>query len=176
MTPEDRRAYKRAYYAKRAKCPEFRKKNSETTRRNFLKRQAADPAVAERAAAQTKESMSRRANSPRRWLVRILAVAKYRAKKKTVPFNVDSSQVETPTTCPALGVPLTYLSREADPFGASLDRLVPSLGYVGGNVRVISRRANAMKNDGTLDEHRRLVAWMERELEPDRVLHTEGII
>lgn len=36
--------------------------------------------------------------------------------------------------------------------------------------------ANALKGDGTLDEHRRIVAWMERELEPDRVLHTEGII
>lgn len=45
----------------------------------------------------------------------------------------------------------------------SLDRMIPALGYVASNVRVISYRANAIKRDATLDELRALVAYVERE-------------
>jgi hypothetical protein len=38
------------------------------------------------------------------------------------------------------------------------------LGYIKGNVRVISYRANAIKRDASLDEMRLLVAYLEREL------------
>ena len=37
-------------------------------------------------------------------------------------------------------------------WGPSLDRRDTSLGYVKGNVEIISRKANRMKNDGTLDD------------------------
>jgi hypothetical protein len=39
---------------------------------------------------------------------------------------------------------------------------VPSLGYVRGNVEVISWRANSLKRDGTLDEMEKLVMWMRK--------------
>jgi len=35
------------------------------------------------------------------------------------------------------------------------------MGYVPGNVVVISHRANRLKGDGILEEHKRLVSWME---------------
>lgn len=34
-------------------------------------------------------------------------------------------------------------------------------GYVSGNVRVISYKANALKRNGTLEELKKLVAWLE---------------
>ena len=43
-----------------------------------------------------------------------------------------------------------------------LDRYIPSLGYVRGNVDFMSRRANRVKQDFSLEEMRKLIAWMEQ--------------
>lgn len=45
----------------------------------------------------------------------------------------------------------------------SLDRRDPSLGYVKGNVGVISDRANLLKSNMTLEELKKLVSYMEAE-------------
>jgi hypothetical protein len=42
----------------------------------------------------------------------------------------------------------------------SLDKIIPSLGYVRGNVQVISQRANSIKRDATLAELELLVQNM----------------
>jgi hypothetical protein len=48
-----------------------------------------------------------------------------------------------------------------DSCSPSLDRIVPELGYVKGNVRVISDRANRIKRDATLEELRAIVKYVE---------------
>lgn len=48
---------------------------------------------------------------------------------------------------------------------AELDRLVPSKGYVKGNVRWISRRANRIKSDATIDELKKILKYMEEQIE-----------
>lgn len=67
--------------------------------------------------------------------------------------------------CPVLGIALRLDLPEGFtthvPNSPSLDRVRPDLGYVPGNVRVISNRANLIKNDGTADEHRRIAAYIE---------------
>lgn len=45
---------------------------------------------------------------------------------------------------------------------AHLDRIIPELGYIKGNVQWISGRANRIKYDASLDELRAIVAWLER--------------
>ena len=45
---------------------------------------------------------------------------------------------------------------------ASLDCIIPELGYVPGNVAVISRRANTIKNDATIEELELVLAYMKR--------------
>src|SRR5262249_53413260 len=45
---------------------------------------------------------------------------------------------------------------------ATLDRIIPSKGYVRGNVVVVSWRANHLKNNATPDEIRRLAEWINR--------------
>jgi hypothetical protein len=44
--------------------------------------------------------------------------------------------------------------------GPHLDRIVPSLGYVVGNVAFISNRANRIKGEGTMVEHYAIADWI----------------
>ena len=48
----------------------------------------------------------------------------------------------------------------AVPSSPSLDRIIPELGYVPGNVQVISHQANTMKSNATLKELKAFAAWV----------------
>ena len=52
---------------------------------------------------------------------------------------------------------LRRLEREKQFDSPTIDKLIPSLGYTKGNVWVISRRANMIKSDATLEELELLV-------------------
>lgn len=94
---------------------------------------------------------------------RQLIQAKNRAEKQGVPFDIELEDIIVPEVCPVLGMKLEQGGR-GNPSSPSLDKLIPSLGYVKGNVRVISARANSLKNNATLEELRAIVAYMEREI------------
>lgn len=93
----------------------------------------------------------------------LLYNAKARAKRKEVVFTIVKEDVGQPTHCPVLGIELCYTttSLHADN-SASLDRIVPELGYVPGNVLIISWRANRIKCDATLDELKQLVSFYDQ--------------
>lgn len=80
---------------------------------------------------------------------RMLSSARSRAKAKGVPFNLTADDIIIPEFCPALHVRLEHGDKDAAP---SLDRIIPSKGYVRGNVIVLSNRANRIKNDATAEE------------------------
>lgn len=90
----------------------------------------------------------------------LLADAKRRAKDAGLPFNLDIGDVFVPAICPALGIPLSW---DAGPRGdglPSIDRIKPDLGYIKGNVAIISYRANRLKNNATLAEIEGIVRYM----------------
>ena len=66
--------------------------------------------------------------------------------------------------CPVLGIPLVFgVPKNANTL--SFDRLIPKLGYVRGNVCVISYRANTLKNNCIDPNELRLVAeYLEKAL------------
>lgn len=82
----------------------------------------------------------------------MLKDAKRRAQRDGVPFNLSVEDVVIPTHCPVLGLLLTKGRGRAKAASPSLDRIVPALGYVPGNIAVISNRANTIKNDATAIE------------------------
>ena len=57
-----------------------------------------------------------------------------------------------PKRCPLLDIPLQDCKGAAGDSSPSLDRLLPHLGYVKGNIIVISHRANQIKNCASVDE------------------------
>ena len=89
----------------------------------------------------------------------LLTWAKHRAKVAGLAFNIELEDIKIPRRCPVLGIVLKAGSR-GNPASPSLDRFKNELGYVKGNVFVISRRANVLKNDGTLDEFKQLVRYL----------------
>jgi hypothetical protein len=85
--------------------------------------------------------------------------ARKRARQFGVPLRIKPTDITIPNQCPVLGIPLVAGGeRDSAP---SLDRLIPSNGYVPGNVRVISFRANRIKSDATASELRSIIAYME---------------
>lgn len=50
-------------------------------------------------------------------------------------------------------------TKHANDNSPNLDRIVNALGYVKGNVIVVSARANRLKSDSTLDELRKLIEF-----------------
>lgn len=78
--------------------------------------------------------------------------AKARAKRDGLPFNLEISDIVIPDVCPVFGIPLFVGDRTQHDYAPTLDRIIPKLGYVKGNVRVISYRANRIRNDATFAE------------------------
>lgn len=108
----------------------------------------------------------RRQEDPKgQWAISAICQARARAKKAGVPFDLTKSQLLSIATdkCPALGCDLAYKAKTgggAAPNSATIDRIVPSLGYVPGNVVIISHRANTIKNDATLEQLISVADWL----------------
>jgi len=83
-------------------------------------------------------------------------------KDTKTPFLVEFDDLEWPLICPVLGIELDYYGMlgSRNPASVSFDRVDSSLGYIPGNVHIISWKANRIKNDGTAEEHRKIADYI----------------
>jgi hypothetical protein len=138
----------------RAAQKAWREKNKETLReRNRVK-------WAENKEEYSAQARARLVEDPR---FSLLAKAKERAKKRGLRFDLSKEDVVVPAVCPVLGIKLEH-KKGGGPQDASptIDRIDNALGYVKGNVIVVSCRANRIKNDATPSELRAIVGFYER--------------
>ena len=83
----------------------------------------------------------------------LLTGAKKRAKLAGLPFDLTIDDMPTvPGVCPVLGIAIRRSLGRFTDSSPSLDRIRPALGYVQGNVRVVSWRANRIRTDATAAE------------------------
>lgn len=71
--------------------------------------------------------------------------------------------IECPDRCPVFGTPISFESGKGQrppENTASFDRIDPCGGYVFGNVIIISKKANVMKNNATPEEMRNFAIWV----------------
>lgn len=78
----------------------------------------------------------------------LLSNAKQRATSKGLEFDITVSDIVIPEICPYLKRPFV----RGTMYAPSLDRINPKRGYVKGNIEVISRKANVMKNNASIEE------------------------
>lgn len=101
--------------------------------------------------------------------------AKHRAKRDGLPFNLELSDIRIPKHCPVFPhIKLVSSKRVVRLNSPSLDKLIPRLGYVKGNVRVISYLANTIKQNATYKELFRVATWLKKEIANARATPKTG--
>lgn len=90
----------------------------------------------------------------------------YYARQKNIEFTIEFEDLSIPSVCPIMGI---ELYRELDGKRLqdnlpSIDRVDNSKGYVPGNVRVISLKANKYKGDMTIEQVERMLKYMKSEI------------
>lgn len=164
----DRSAYYRDYYEKnkerklarqKVRGKEYREENKEAIRQKHKEyyeknKEKISKKTSERRTEQYRESPEQHLQKIKEWKINNLEKylvhnAKQRAKKYGIPFDITYKDIVIPECCPYLGIKLVPFSEWSSP---SLDKIIPELGYVKGNIQVISTKANTMKNSATHDE------------------------
>ena len=105
-----------------------------------------------------------------------LNAVRCRAKKANLHFNLTEEDLAIPEVCPVLNIPIhqswgsvdVEANKDSCP---SVDRVIPSLGYVKHNVRIISARANRIKTDSTQQEIKLVYEYTMRESERSWLEH-----
>lgn len=93
---------------------------------------------------------------------------KYSAKRRNLEFDLDYTDITLPKYCPLLEIELNYTNQKThkflslgddyvdlgfnDPSKATVDRIDNNKGYVKGNIIILSRMANAMKNESSFEQ------------------------
>jgi len=92
----------------------------------------------------------------------MICSSRARAAKLGLPHTITKDDLFVPSFCPVLGIPLKVSDGIWGPNSPSLDRIIPELGYIPGNVMVISWRANCLKRDATVAEMKALARFYSR--------------
>lgn len=92
--------------------------------------------------------------NPQRYMLKSAAD---RAKKYGFACTITEADIVVPEFCPLLGLRLERGTGKQHAASPSLDKIRPELGYVPGNIWVISHRANELKRDAGLEELQTLV-------------------
>lgn len=77
---------------------------------------------------------------------------KAKSKRKGIPFEISIKDIVIPKFCPVLGIELKFNKGRSRDDSPSVDRIIPSIGYIPSNIIVVSCRTNRIKNDSTTEE------------------------
>ena len=77
---------------------------------------------------------------------------KSRCKRTGREFSIELEDIVIPEKCPVFGFELKREDKQTWMSAPSVDRIDSSKGYIKGNVTVVSRRANILKRDATVEE------------------------
>lgn len=82
----------------------------------------------------------------------LLNNSKQRCKRTGMEHTINYDDIKIPDVCPVFGMPLFRESKSTWKNAPSLDRIDNSKGYTPDNIIVVSRRANILKKDASVEE------------------------
>lgn len=148
----------------RARCarPEVKARNNASAKARYhaggrLKKLEAEKRYRSRPEVATSRAEYVAQRRAGQWSKTKIAELRCRARRIGVPFDLVESDLVLPKICPIFGTPLVIGGARND--APSVDRIIPTKGYVRGNIVVVSNRANSLKRESTLAEMRRLVEF-----------------
>lgn len=102
------------------------------------------------------------ATGPKR--TRLVQLARNRAERKGIPFNITKDDISIPEKCPVLGITMKFTKgrRMQTHLTPTIDRIDPAKGYVKGNVIVVSWRVNWLKGDMSVHDAAKLFPFYKR--------------
>lgn len=106
-----------------------------------------------------KYQLNWRKQDPRR---NLLWHARARARRDGILCTLCLADIVIPKECPVLHIPLICGRATPADDSPSIDRINNFLGYIVGNIQVISVKANRIKNDASLEELEQVVQYMRR--------------
>lgn len=90
---------------------------------------------------------------------RIYYGSRNRARREGTEFTISLKDIVFPDKCPITNEKMVHSNRIHFKTSPSLDRIDNTKGYIPGNVRVISYKANSRKGDLTLEEIKKLYQY-----------------
>ena len=108
----------------------------------------------------TRSNLLRRARHERDPRKIMLYMARSRAKKFNLDFDLTVEDIVIPEFCPICEIRIKVSTGKQSRFSPTLDRVDNTKGYTKDNVRVISQRANTKKADLSIREAERLLDYM----------------
>jgi len=84
------------------------------------------------------------------------------AKVKNIEFNIGYEDINIPRKCPILGIEIFKKGKISSDNSPSLDRIDNAKGYIKENIRVISQRANQLKNEASFEEYQTIYLFYEK--------------
>ena len=103
-------------------------------------------------------------NPKRVWAGTAVKSARHRIKGKEIPFNLTIDYVESILTdsCPIFNTQFKWIgNKKTLETSPTLDRIIPSKGYVIGNVVVISCKANNIKSAYMSTDIFKVAEWLQ---------------
>lgn len=102
------------------------------------------------------------------WYKRAASVY-HNAKNKGIPIGfISAMELATyiitikPTECPVFNKPFIERGVGFSKWSPSIDKIDPTLGYIKGNIQVISMLANCMKRDATKEQLIKFSEWVNK--------------
>lgn len=93
----------------------------------------------------------------------LLRAAKDRARKHGIPHTITLEDIKIPPCCPICKKAMAAMpgSKGGGATSPSLDKIIPSKGYVTGNVAVICKKCNSMKGDASPELLRAMASYID---------------
>lgn len=139
-------------------CSEKHKKSEYAKKSGAIRKERIknDPEFAE------KIRFSKNENRKKNITTSLLNSCKVRALQKNMEFNITKEDIIIPEICPILLMPLKCGNKQDYSYSPSVDRIDNSKGYIKGNIQVISKKANTLKNNGSPEELLLFAQWINK--------------